>query len=66
ATKASEAAGEVTETLARHALIDSLMMEVTQGSQAHFGFGLYHRLLESPIIKKDLLARSIYLEHDCV
>lgn len=66
ATKATETAGEVTETLARHALIDSLMMEVTQGSQIHFGFGLYHRLLDSPIIKKDLLARSIYLEHDCV
>ena len=63
--RSAEAADEVTETLARHALIDRLMMEVTQSSQIHFGFGLYHRVLDCPLIKKDLLARAIYLEHDC-
>jgi hypothetical protein len=63
--RAAEAAGEVTETLARHALIDRLMMEITGSSQIHVGFGLYHRLLDCPLIKKDLLVRAIYHEHDC-
>lgn len=61
----TRAVDEVAETLARHALVDRLMLEVTQGSQIHLGFGLYHRILDCPLIKKDLLARAIYLEHDC-
>lgn len=65
APRSIEAARTVTETLARHALIDRLMMEITQSSQIHFGFGLYHRVLDCPLVKKDLLARAIYLEHDC-
>ncbi|TXL78722.1 lipopolysaccharide biosynthesis protein [Vineibacter terrae] len=65
APRSTEAARVVTETLARHALIDRLMMEITQSSQIHFGFGLYHRVLDCPLVKKDLLARAIYLEHDC-
>ncbi|MCZ0732762.1 rhamnan synthesis F family protein [Phreatobacter sp. AB_2022a] len=55
----------VAERLACDALVDRLMMEVTQGSQIHLGFGLFHRVLDAPLIKKDLLARAIYLEHDC-
>ena len=55
----------VAERLACDAMVDRLMMEVTQGSQIHLGFGLFHRVLDAPLIKKDLLARAIYLEHDC-
>lgn len=53
------------DTMARHMLIDRLMMEVTQGSQIHLGFGLFRTLMRCPIVKKDLVARDIYLEHDC-
>lgn len=55
---------EPAETLARDALVDRLMLDITQGSQIHFGFGLFHRLFDCPIIKKDLLARDVYFEHD--
>jgi hypothetical protein len=56
---------KVAEALARRALVDRLMMEVTQGSQIHLGFGLFRTLMRCPIVKKDLVARDIYLEHDC-
>lgn len=54
----------VAERLACDTLVDRFMTEVTQGSQIHLGFGLFHRVLDAPLIKKDLLARAIYLEHD--
>jgi len=56
---------EMAESLARQALIDRLMLEVTQGSQVHLGFGLFRTLMDCPIVKRDLIARDIYLEHDC-
>lgn len=55
----------VAERLARDALVDRLMIDVTHTSQIHAGFGLFHRVLGAPLIKKDLLARAIYMEHDC-
>lgn len=54
----------VSERLACDALVDRLMAEATQGSQIHLGFGLFHRVLDAPLVKKDLLARATYLEHD--
>ncbi|WP_432730480.1 rhamnan synthesis F family protein [Variovorax sp. W6] len=56
---------KVAQALARRALVDRLMMEVTQGSQIHLGFGLFRTLMRCPIVKKDLIARDIYFEHDC-
>ncbi|SEF33390.1 rhamnan synthesis F family protein [Variovorax sp. NFACC27] len=56
---------KVAEALARRALVDRIMMEVTQGSQIHLGFGLFRTLMRCPIVKKDLIARDIYFEHDC-
>lgn len=60
-----EQAFKVAEALARRALVDRIMMEVTQGSQIHLGFGLFRTLMRCPIVKKDLIARDIYFEHDC-
>lgn len=54
----------VAERMACDTLVDRFMTEVTQGSQIHLGFGLFHRVLDAPLVKKDLLARAIYLEHD--
>ncbi len=62
---AADQAFKVAEALARRALVDRIMMEVTQGSQIHLGFGLFRTLMRCPIVKKDLIARDIYFEHDC-
>lgn len=61
----NDKAFKVAEAMARHMLVDRIMMEVTQGSQIHLGFGLFRTLMRCPIVKKDLIARDIYLEHDC-
>lgn len=56
---------DVTVQLARQSLIDRIMLDITAGSQIHMGFGLFHRIMHCPLIKKDLLFRGIYHEHDC-
>ncbi|HBQ33311.1 MAG TPA: lipopolysaccharide biosynthesis protein, partial [Ochrobactrum anthropi] len=38
---------------------------VMNGSQVHYGFGLFHRTMDSPLIKRDLLLRGLLFEHDC-
>lgn len=48
--------------LIKSALIDQILRAITQRSQVHYGFGLLHRLLGCPLVKKDLLQRGIYLE----
>ncbi|HEV2515461.1 MAG TPA: lipopolysaccharide biosynthesis protein [Devosia sp.] len=50
----------------RDRLIDQLMASFMDSSQAHYAFGLFHRVLKAPIIKKDLLGRGVYLEHQCL
>lgn len=56
---------DAADHLARQVLIDQIIEQVTTGSQMHFGFGLFYRLLGCPVIKRDLFARGIYREHDC-
>ena len=51
--------------LAKQALIDLMISDISGRSQAHAGFGLYHVLMGSPMVKKDLIQRGIYLEQDC-
>jgi hypothetical protein len=39
--------------------------DIAGRSQIHAGFGLYHVLMGSPMVKKDLVQRQVYLEQDC-
>lgn len=50
------------DPLLKAALIDQMMRAVTQSSQIHHGFGLMHKLLGCPIVKKDLLQRNVFVE----
>jgi hypothetical protein len=50
----------------RDSLIEQLMASFMNSSQAHYGFGLFYRVLKAPIVKKDLLGRGVYLEHQCL
>lgn len=52
------------QDLSKMALIDTILGEIEVRSQIHIGFGVYHRLLEAPMVKKDLLQRGIYAERD--
>jgi hypothetical protein len=54
----------MTEEMAKIALIDLVLGEITRGSQVHIGFGVYHMLMGAPLVKKDLLQRGIYVERD--
>jgi hypothetical protein len=46
-------------------LLNRIMESIVNSSQVHFGFGLFHRLMGCPLIKRDLLFRGIMLEHEC-
>lgn len=50
--------------LSKMALIDCILREIEDRSQVHVGFGVYHHLLGAPMVKKDLLQRGIFTEHD--
>ncbi|GEM_PF-856203 len=52
------------QRLSRQLLIDHILEHVTVGSQLHFGFGLFYRLLGCPVVKRDLFSRGLYREHD--
>jgi hypothetical protein len=54
-----------TRGLAKQALIDLMIGDIAGRSQIHAGFGLYHVLMGSPMVKKDLVQRQVYLEQDC-
>lgn len=56
---------EAADLIARQSLIDQLLQQVRQGSQIHLGFGLYRKLMQCPIVKKDLVGRGIYTDADC-
>lgn len=51
--------------LAKMALIDLILGEISIRSQVHMGFGVFHVLMKAPLVKKDLMQRGIYVEHDC-
>ncbi|MDR3468093.1 MAG: rhamnan synthesis F family protein [Xanthobacteraceae bacterium] len=53
------------DQLMREWLIDRLLGTFMNSSQVHFGFGLFHTVLYSPVLKKDLLAHGVFLEHQC-
>lgn len=52
------------ERMEREALVNQIMRTFIDTSQVHFGFGIYHRVMGVPIVKKDLLSRGVFLEHD--
>lgn len=52
--------------LVKATLIDAIMRAVSTHSQIHEGFGLFHRLFDCPLVKKDLLQRDIFTEHQMV
>lgn len=52
--------------LVKDSMIDQLMASFLFNSQVHYGFGLYHRVMKSPLVKKDLILRGVYLEHECM
>ncbi|SEU17795.1 hypothetical protein SAMN05443580_12218 [Variovorax sp. OV084] len=64
-TSASEGMAQSAQRLSRQLLIDHILEHVTNGSQLHFGFGLFYRLLGCPVVKRDLFSRGLYREHDC-
>lgn len=64
-TRGSAPAGPDTPSR-RESLIDQIMASFMNSSQAHYGFGLFYRVLRAPIVKKDLLGRGVYLEHQCL
>ncbi len=49
----------------RETLVNHIMGCIINGSQIHYGFGLFHRVMDSPLIKRDLLIRGVMLEYDC-
>lgn len=49
----------------REVLVNHIMELVTSRSQIHYGFGLFHRVLGSPLVKRDLLLRGLLKEHHC-
>ena len=61
----SPALAKAVEGLAKQALIDLMISDISNRSQAHAGFGLYHVVMGSPMVKKDLIQREVYLEQDC-
>jgi len=65
-TRGSEPVAGADTLSRRDSLIDQLMTSFMNSSQAHYGFGLFHRVLQAPIVKKDLLGRGVYLEHQCL
>lgn len=52
------------ERMEREALVNEILRTFIDTSQVHFGFGVYHRVMGAPLVKKDLLARGVFLEHD--
>jgi hypothetical protein len=52
------------ERMEREALVSEILRTFNDTSQVHFGFGVYHRVMGAPIVKKDLLSRGVYLEHE--
>ncbi|NMJ41487.1 lipopolysaccharide biosynthesis protein [Roseomonas sp. JC162] len=48
----------------REALVNEIMRSFVNTSQVHFGFGVFHRVMGAPLVKKDLLARGVFLEHE--
>ena len=59
------ALSQATRGLAKQALIDLMIGDIANRSQVHAGFGLYHVLMGSPMVKKDLVQRLVFSEQDC-
>lgn len=59
------ALSQATRGLAKQALIDLMIGDIANRSQVHAGFGLYHILMGSPMVKKDLVQRLVFSEQDC-
>lgn len=55
----------IADQLIRETLVNHIMGCIINGSQVHYGFGLFHRVMGSPLIKRDLLIRGVMLEYDC-
>jgi len=49
----------------RETLVNHMMGMIVDGSQVHRGAAIFHRVMDSPLIKKDLLMRGLFVEHDC-
>lgn len=61
AATATEVSGRITTEV----LVNDMMGMIINGSQVHRGAGIFHRVMDSPLIKKDLLMRGLFVEHDC-
>ncbi len=55
---------ELAERMEREALVNQILRTFIDTSQVHFGFGVFHKVLGAPLVKKDLLSRGVFLEHD--
>ncbi|PQZ29587.1 lipopolysaccharide biosynthesis protein [Ochrobactrum vermis] len=62
---ADDRGGLVGEQVKREVLVNHMIGIIMNGSQVHYGFGLFHRIMGSPLIKRDLLLRGLLFEHDC-
>ena len=50
--------------LVKDSLIDELLSSFMFNSQVHYGFGLFYWVMKAPLVKKDLILRGVYLEHE--
>ena len=64
ATATTEAGAGLRDSLVRAELIRQMIASVENFSQVHTGFGLYHRLLDAPLVKRDLLRQGLFAEQD--
>jgi Rhamnan synthesis protein F len=62
---ADDRARLVGEQVRQEVLVNHMIGIIMNGSQVHYGFGLFHRIMGSPLIKRDLLLRGLLYEHDC-
>jgi hypothetical protein len=52
------------DQMEREALVNQILRTFIDTSQVHFGFGVFRNVLSVPLMKKDLLTRGVFLEHE--
>jgi hypothetical protein len=62
--KSGKTLRELAERMERESLVNQILRTFIDTSQVHFGFGVFHKVLGAPLVKKDLLSRGVFLEHD--
>jgi len=56
---------KLADRIRREVLVNHMIDAIHNGSQIHRGFGLFHRVMDAPLVKKDLLLRDFFDEPAC-